>query len=115
MAIREIRSCDMTLKNGETCHKDATNLNFALSSTAFEIDLCGDHTDSLFKTMDPYMSTGRKLKSGAPTKGKISKAPGSGPGNAEVRAWAKKNGIEVNSAGRIPSAIIEQYKAGITA
>lgn len=33
------------------------------------------------------------------------------PAAADVRAWAKENGIDVNAKGAVPAAVVEQYVA----
>ncbi|WJN63064.1 Lsr2-like DNA bridging protein [Streptomyces phage phiScoe3] len=87
---------------------NATTVSFALDGKSYEIELNKTNEKKLRKALDPYIEKAREVRSPSPARrprrnGKVD--------NAAVRTWAAENGIEVAATGRIPGAVIEQYKA----
>ncbi|MFC4501763.1 MULTISPECIES: histone-like nucleoid-structuring protein Lsr2 [Streptomyces] len=96
------------------------NVTFGLDGKTYEIDLSHANADELRKLLEPYVTKGRKTAGGPGRKpGHVStRATGSGTGSAsagggqntaQIRAWAKENGFEVNDRGRVPEHIREAY------
>ncbi len=85
---------------------------FGLDGTHYEIDLSTNHAKELRTALARYIEAGRRVTG---TTRRVSqngrKASANSTSNAEVRAWAKANGLEVNERGRIPASIIAQYQA----
>lgn len=82
---------------------------FGLDGRTYEIDLNDKNAAKLRKALEPYVNKGRKLSQ---TRG--SKRVGAGRAvadsdTAQIRAWAKENGYEVNDRGRVPADIKEAY------
>ncbi|MFI0352283.1 Lsr2 family protein [Actinomadura sp. 9N407] len=86
------------------------NVSFALDGKSFEIDLNEENANKLRTALHPYMEKARRERARTATKTAARQA-GSRERSAEIRAWAKGNGIEVNERGRIPAKVIEQYEA----
>ncbi|TDC89569.1 Lsr2 family protein [Actinomadura sp. 7K507] len=85
-------------------------VRFSIDGSAYEIDLNEGNADKLRVTLHAYMQSGRRLK--ATRGGKASaRSANSRERSAEIREWAKANGIKVNERGRIPANVIEQYEA----
>ena len=49
-------------------------------------------------------------KTKGPKRQPVDRTNGS-PGNAEIRSWAKKNGLKVKDRGRLPTSIIAAYRS----
>jgi hypothetical protein len=86
----------------------ASTVSFALDGKAYEIELNKRNEQKLRKALEPWVKNAREVRSPGPTRrprrnGKVD--------SAAVRQWAAENGVEVAATGRIPGAVIEQYKA----
>ncbi len=86
-------------------------LTFALEGTQYEIDLSKKNADKFRKAMEPYVGSARKTAAKNGRSSTRSRSNRSEPESAAIRAWALASGIEVNSRGRIPSSVVDQYRA----
>jgi len=90
---------------------------FALDGTSYEIDLSKRNAAAFRKTLDRYVKAAQR-------KGGMSSTPRRRTPKAstnrkakrdfdltQLRAWAGDNDVAVPSRGRIPQAVVEQYKA----
>ena len=85
---------------------------FGLDGTHYEIDLSTDHAKELRAAMARYTDAGRRVTGTVRRAGQNGrKASASSISNAEVRAWAKVQGLELKERGRIPAGILAQYRA----
>ena len=86
-------------------------VTFGLEGVYYEIDLNDAHADELRAALKQYASAGRRV-GGA---GRRASAPAvkssSGYDPKAVRAWAASNKVEIPARGRIPAAVLEQYRA----
>lgn len=89
-------------------------VQFALEGATYEIDLSQENITKLEQALEPFISKATKV---ATSRGGRSRGRGNGTGGgggrskaAEVRAWAKDQGIEVPDRGRVPNSVIEQYE-----
>jgi hypothetical protein len=87
-------------------------VTFALDGKTYEIDLTTANADKLRSLLEPYAKSGRRTGGRAATgRGKGRAAAGGGnKDTAEIRAWAKANGFEVNDRGRVPATVREAYE-----
>ncbi|MFJ6752703.1 MULTISPECIES: Lsr2 family protein [unclassified Streptomyces] len=94
---------------GEESTEAATH-TLALDGVTYEFDLSPDSYDQLLEAVAPFTRVGRRTGKG---KKAARKGASSGENTAEIRAWAKANGFDVNDRGRVPAEIREAYtKAG---
>ncbi|MDQ0992270.1 Lsr2 family protein [Streptomyces sp. V3I7] len=86
-------------------------VTFALDGKTYEIDLTTTNADKLRGLLEPYVKGGRRTGGRASGgRGKARAASGSSQDTAQIRAWAKENGYEVNDRGRVPASIREAYE-----
>ncbi|WP_416981599.1 histone-like nucleoid-structuring protein Lsr2 [Streptomyces sp. T028] len=86
-------------------------VTFALDGKTYEIDLTTANADNLRGLLEPYVKGGRRTGGRASGgRGKARAASGSSQDTAQIRAWAKENGFEVNDRGRVPATIREAYE-----
>ncbi|MFI6937197.1 Lsr2 family protein [Streptomyces sp. NPDC050287] len=86
-------------------------VTFALDGKTYEIDLTTANADKLRGLLDPYVKGGRRTGGRASGgRGKARAASGGSQDTAQIRAWAKENGYEVNDRGRVPQSIREAYE-----
>ncbi|MEV2216831.1 Lsr2 family protein [Streptomyces sp. NPDC050997] len=86
-------------------------VTFALDGKTYEIDLTTTNADNLRGLLEPYVKGGRRTGGRASGgRGKARAASGGSQDTAQIRAWAKDNGYEVNDRGRVPQTIREAYE-----
>ncbi|TNY35307.1 histone-like nucleoid-structuring protein Lsr2 [Thermomonospora catenispora] len=83
-------------------------VSFALDGTSYEIDLSGENAKKLRDSLAPFVQHARKAGS---TRRRRSRGASSRERSAEIRAWAKAQGIKVSERGRIPASVVEKYEA----
>lgn len=101
MAIRNVIESDISGK------PDAATVTFGLEDTWFEIDLTDEEKKELQSTLNRYLSKARK----ATAKGQKKRiVPDTTPEEREkIRQWARENGFEVPSFGRLPKQVQKAY------
>jgi hypothetical protein len=87
-------------------------VRFGLDGTDYEIDLNAKNAAALRKGLAKYIDSARRAP-GAPRRpGRSGRQAGDGAADSTaVRVWAKSQGIEVKDRGRVPSDIVEKFKA----
>ena len=82
---------------------------FSLDGRDYEIDLCEKHSQRFDEVLRRFSERARKVT------GRVGRTKRRTAAHrqhsAEVRAWAKRSGIEVSDRGRIPANVIERYDA----
>jgi Lsr2 len=86
---------------------DAT-VRFGVDGTDYEIDLNAAHAKALSDALEKYIQAGRRVTGRRSVRGR--RAGGGAPNSAEVRAWARSQGIKVSDRGRIPASVIASFK-----
>ncbi len=84
-------------------------LRFGLDGKEYEIDLNGQNAAAFRQQIGPYVEHARKA--GSRPHQRLVRTAASRERSADIRAWAKDNGIAVSERGRIPASVIEQYEA----
>jgi uncharacterized protein involved in copper resistance len=87
-------------------------LRFGLGGTDYEIDLSKKNASRFRRQIAPYIEHGRKAGRGQ--RRRLVRAAAGRERSADIRAWAKDQGITVSERGRIPASVIEQYEAATT-
>jgi hypothetical protein len=82
------------------------SISFGLDGAEYEIDLSAPNAAKLRDALAPWVANARKT-GGRRKRG--TRQASSGPGTAEIRAWAEANGYQVSSRGRVPAEIREAY------
>lgn len=92
-------------------NKADETVSFALDGSNYEIDLSSKNANKLRDAFAAYVGSARKAN-GRRTRGAGRRvASGGRERAAEIRAWAKAQGIKVNERGRIPADIVSQFEA----
>jgi hypothetical protein len=100
-------ACDYDSKeipNGEQLTR-----TFSLDGRDYEIDLCVKHSEKFDEAVKRFADHGRRVSARAGRTKRRTTAHRRR--SAEVRAWAKRSGMEVSDRGRIPAEVISQYEA----
>jgi|SRR5215467_2913943 len=91
-------------------HADET-LRFGFDGADYEIDLSDKHALAFRKQLAPFVGHARKLGRGMARRATRTRTAAARKRSGDIRAWAKDRGIGVSDRGRIPSSVVEQYKA----
>lgn len=98
------------------------SLTFAVNGTTYEIDLSAPNLKKFNAAVQPFVEAARTVRSPRTGKvaGRTAKATRRGNQSAglkeqgidpkAVRAWAQEQGLDVPDRGRVPNAIVEQYR-----
>lgn len=99
-------------------------VSFALDGTSYEIDLSNAHAAAMRDALASYVGAARRAGSGRGGSGRrgggsggaapASRGSSNRQRSAEIRTWAKSQGLTVNERGRIPANIVEQFDAANT-
>jgi hypothetical protein len=101
-------------------HGDETpaseTIEFALDGAAYEIDLCDQHAGELRDRLATYVGVARRSggrsTSSSSRGGRRSRRSRGGSGEAaQIREWARGQGLAVPERGRIPAELAEKYAA----
>ena len=98
--------------SGEEITLPAQPVTLTLNGTSVQLDLTVAEEQTLVDLLTPYLSAGRRITMGRAKNTRRQTTPG--VDTKAVRAWAQQHGITVPERGRIPRAVVEQYRAGIS-
>lgn len=87
---------------------DAVEVTFSYDGADYTIDLSKKNRTALEKALKPYLGAATRQTRRTSTR---KSANSSKRDLGAVREWAKSQGIEVSSRGRVPAKIVEQYDA----
>lgn len=100
-------ACDYDSKeipNGEHLTR-----SFSLDGRDYEIDLCMKHSQKFDEAVKRFADHGRRVSARVSRSKRRTTAHRRR--SAEIRAWAKRSGMEVSDRGRIPAQVISKYEA----
>lgn len=110
MATEVLRVCDVC-----RAPTDEPVIRLGWDLVTYEIDLCPSHAEALVGSIEAILPRARRL--GAPARSvdvPTAAAPAASQvPTAKVRAWAKKNGIEIAARGRVPEEVFTAYFASL--
>jgi Lsr2 len=83
--------------------------SFSLDGRDYEIDLCEKHSQKFDEALKRFAVRARRATTRVARTKRRTMAHRKR--SAEIRAWAKRNGMQVNDRGRIPAQVIAKYEA----
>jgi hypothetical protein len=96
----------------------AETVSFGLDGNSYEIDLSEEHASSLREVLSRFIVSARRAgsdgggrRSGGRRGSGTSTSSSHRQRTAEIRRWAREQGMEVNERGRIPNQIVQAYDA----
>jgi hypothetical protein len=95
-----------------TTSSDVSTVLFSLDGVTYEIDLSESNAERLRGSLAEYVEAARRV-GGRIRRGGKAGQNGSGAANDAglVRKWANENGFGLSGRGRIPSHVVEAYRA----
>lgn len=106
MVQRVITQLVDDLDGKEIADGKGSTVSFSLDGTAYEIDLSDKNADKFRGLFQDYIAVARRSGRSARAK----RASGSASNAAEIRDWAKSNGIDVPDRGRIPASVRDAFE-----
>jgi hypothetical protein len=82
---------------------------FGLDGRQYEIDLSRANAESLRAIFDPFVAAGRRQRRGRRRVTTPRAGSGGRERNQAIREWARQEGMQVSSRGRIPVEIAIRY------
>lgn len=108
MAQRVITQLVDDIDGKEIVNGKGETVLFALDGTTYEIDLSDKNAEKFRGLFQEYIAAGRKA---GRSSGRTRRAPGASGNAAEIREWAKSNGLDVPDRGRIPASVRNAFEA----
>ncbi len=111
--VVELLLCD--LDDGDVPAEQT--VHFGLHGKSYVLDMCAGHLGGIEEVMAPYVEAAqahrRSAGSGSRSRrrGARSARAATAGSSREIRAWAAGQGLTVNTRGRIPAPIVQQYQA----
>ncbi len=84
-------------------------VRFGLVGAEYEIDLSTKNANAFRQELAPFIEHARRTGRGQ--RRRPGRTVSSRERSADIRAWAKDQGITVSDRGRIPASVAEQYEA----
>ena len=84
-------------------------VRFGFGGSDYEIDLSKKNANAFRKQITPFIEHARRTSRGQ--RRRPGRTAPSRERSADIRAWAKDQGITVSDRGRIPASVAEQYDA----
>ena len=87
----------------------AETVSFGFDGVSYEIDLSEKNRANFEKDFAPYVQAARRIsRSRRPSS---SRQTGPRIDRAQIRVWAKENGLNVSERGRISAEVMRKYEA----
>ncbi|WGW10990.1 Lsr2 family protein [Saxibacter everestensis] len=87
-------------------------VRFALDRSSYEIDLSSKHAKELRDSLRQWVSSARRVSADKPVGRRRGAATTTArKETAEIRDWARSNGYEVGDRGRIPTEVVDAFRA----
>lgn len=107
----EVRPCGQRLPNDQPT-------SFTVFGKSYEVDICEEHQEVLRGCLAPFVDKAKKVKPvrnvETNSRGRLVHRRGQAAFTTkDVRVWAQERGIEVAPAGRLPTSLVEDYKASL--
>ena len=84
-------------------------VHFSIDGRNYEIDLSMKNAGKLRELLSPWVENSRKLgRTGRKTSGR-QRSAANAEQTAAIREWAREQGYEVSTRGRIPAEIVQAY------
>lgn len=93
---------------GKEAHQTVT---YALDGVTYEIDLSDENAARLRNLLNRYIVKSRRVREPRVRRRGRARAARPSEDLRAVRAWAKEQGIQISSRGRIPAHVLDQYRA----
>ncbi len=105
--IRYILISDLS---GKELGEDGQTVKFGFLGVDYELDVSQEEADEFARVMDKYVSAARRI-GGRRQSSRSGNTDGDRARLSKIRDWARANGMNVASRGRIAQDVIDAYEA----
>lgn len=108
MAIELVRKLvdDVEIARDPGAEVEATQtICFSVNGTTWEVDLSDDNAGAFFDAIRPFQEAGRRRKGPSRKRPQAARMQ-----SRDIRAWARKEGMDIRDMGRVPGSVILKYK-----
>jgi len=108
-----VLTCDVHEGDAEA----ADTVTFTVEGKSYECELCEPHLAEFHEAMEVWSSHSRPARAARASQGASSRAPrrrtgtNGAPSASVVREWARSQGLEVSSRGRVPAELLVAFEA----
>lgn len=88
-----------------------TGVPFSIGDQHYEIDLCEGHKQAMRQNIAVFLDLARQVAAPLPAVRHKRRTTAHRRRTAEIREWAKGQGIEMSDRGRIPASVIQKWEA----
>jgi len=107
VAVRTIEHVTDDIDGSE----DAEHVSFSFDGSDYVIDLSAENKAKMADALSLYIGHATKVTGAAPKRAQGRSTSGVVSDAKAIRAWAEENDVAVPARGRIPAAVVEQWKA----
>ena len=90
---------------------DVESLAMTLGGAAYEIDLCARHRKPYDQLLELVTLDGRRVSARRVPAATRKQPARSSDRSAEIRSWAKSEGLDVSTRGRIAEEVVRKFEA----
>ena len=108
--------CDPCQADGKS--RKGITVTLGLDGKDYETELCPAHSRALEKIAEAIVPHARRVNGRMPARkvpgprgGRVIRTAQSRRDSADIRAWAAQNGHQVSARGRVPAAIVAEYRS----
>lgn len=110
MAQKIVTTLVDDLDGAELKQGEGKTITFSLEGSAYEIDLSEKNEKALRSALEPYLNAARSV-----SRTNATSSAGSPRSNKQelsaARSWLRSKGHDVSDRGRVPGALLEQFRA----
>lgn len=119
MSEEVIKKCDYKIGRGRNLRNHgeivAESTRLRIDGREYLVDLCDEHKEAMMECMRPFLEISRRASSALPRNARgraVMRAKGGVTfTTSDVRQWLQENNRPVSETGRVPNALIDEYKA----
>jgi hypothetical protein len=113
MAQEVITTLVDDLDGTEISNGQGETIRFAIDGTSYEIDLTDGNAEKLRDALQPYIDNGRRTARNTAPQARPASTSSSNSREelTAAREWLKNNGHQVSDRGRVPTKLLELYRA----
>lgn len=105
------RQTTVTLVDDVDGSEASESVTFGLDGVEYEIDLAADKAAALRDGLARYIAGGRRARRATGVAAQLVRVETKAYDPAAVRAWASSNHVPLPPRGRIPAAVLDQFRA----
>ncbi|AKK04189.1 histone-like nucleoid-structuring protein Lsr2 [Corynebacterium epidermidicanis] len=108
MSRREVIQFFDDIDSTPLTQEEVNIVKFSLDGTNYILDLSAGNAKKFRELLEPYIAVARREGTATPRPRRTGSAT---PDSKKIREWARKNGYDVADRGKLPTSMIDAYRA----